>query len=305
MSNPGVIKLAEFNMKSHRIWLDDNIGEAIHIHIDQLRIDLTIVEFEQLCVDLSRILTNLIDKPSFDVENFDARFLNLNAEKLLHIDTIEIGEANLATLRVRDDDGTKYLKDCARVKALKGEIDIDQTDFRKSNFYAQTNKQRLNQCLEFIQGNGYPVKDNYIVVVKDKNIILDGWHRAACLYYMYGAINVPVKWISFKENTFSTSDFFPIEKVPKGSKIVLYGAGVIGKAYYHQLLQSKYADVVAWVDKHYCDIKMVDDCIIKNPDDIDKLEFDYVVISVMHLPIKREIYKYLREKNVIEEKIIW
>lgn len=41
---------------------------------------------------------------------------------------------------------------------------------------------------------------------------------------------------------------FPYDKVPKGSKIILVGKGMVGRYWYAQLLLSDYAEVVAWLE---------------------------------------------------------
>ena len=54
MSNPGVIFLNTSKVYVDRIicgdrlWIEDNIGEAIHIHYRNMRFDFTIEEFLQL-----------------------------------------------------------------------------------------------------------------------------------------------------------------------------------------------------------------------------------------------------------------
>lgn len=50
-------------------------------------------------------------------------------------------------------------------------------------------------------------------------------------------------------------EVFPFRKILKDSKIILYGAGYLGKIYHNQLEVSKYCDVVAWVDKAFYDEK--------------------------------------------------
>ena len=49
MSNPGVIELFGFefrnNFGNHSFRVEDNIGEAIHFHFDNIRLDLTVKEF--------------------------------------------------------------------------------------------------------------------------------------------------------------------------------------------------------------------------------------------------------------------
>lgn len=304
MSNPGVIKLGELYISNYRIWLDDNIGESIHIHINELRIDLTIKEFELLCDELRTILTKLVDKKNFDAKNFDARFMYDNADKLLNMESIVLNEVDIGTLQVEDDTGVSFLKDCARVRSLKGEMDINQTKQRNSNFPNQTNKERLETCLKVVKEKGYPFNDNYIIATFDKKVILDGWHRAACLYYLYGAIQVPIKLIKFKERILCTPFYFPIEKVKEKSRIIIYGAGKVGQSYYKQLQQSKYANVVAWVDKNYREIKEIYKCDIINPNVLNCEIYDYVVIAILDGVIKREVHDWLRAIGIPEEKIV-
>ncbi len=48
MSNPAVITLANSTSrkgKFKRFVVEDNIGESVHLHIDNMRIDFTINEF--------------------------------------------------------------------------------------------------------------------------------------------------------------------------------------------------------------------------------------------------------------------
>ena len=44
---------------------------------------------------------------------------------------------------------------------------------------------------------------------------------------------------------------FPYEKIPKNSKVILYGAGTMGKSYWKCLQSGEYADLAAWVDRDY------------------------------------------------------
>ena len=65
MSNPGVINLFSFFKRSgiiKRFQIEDNIGESIHIHVNNFRIDLTIKEFYRL-VDSLRENCKELQKP--------------------------------------------------------------------------------------------------------------------------------------------------------------------------------------------------------------------------------------------------
>ena len=57
----------------------------------------------------------------------------------------------------------------------------------------------MQLILDSVKQNGYPYNNNYIVLYGDDNIIRDGQHRASCLYYLYGNIEIPVMRLHFKD----------------------------------------------------------------------------------------------------------
>ena len=62
MSNPGVITLANASSKKgrfRRFVVEDNIGESIHLHIDNMRVDFTIEEFLEFSEITKKSLTEL------------------------------------------------------------------------------------------------------------------------------------------------------------------------------------------------------------------------------------------------------
>lgn len=88
-----------------------------------------------------------------------------------------------------------------------------------------------------------------------------------------------------------------------GKKIILYGAGRIGKRYYLQMLEEETTEIVAWVDKKIFG-KEIYYRIIQSPEMIKKVSFDYVLIGVgneeMMLQIREELKEFCEE-----DKIIW
>lgn len=100
----------------------------------------------------------------------------------------------------------------------------------------------------------------------------------------------------------SPAYLFPFDKIPYGSKIVLYGAGKVGKEFYRQLVHGPYAEVAAWVDQKYREPGLVQ---VENPDILYKTAFDYVVVAVQSTQGLKEITdKLIQEYKVAEEKII-
>ena len=84
MSNPGVIILDTkkknivqriFNRNSFRyVQIEDNIGEAIHIHFDDFRIELSIKEFFEISSCFKEALNQVVDIKNFDINEIDPLF---------------------------------------------------------------------------------------------------------------------------------------------------------------------------------------------------------------------------------------
>lgn len=97
---------------------------------------------------------------------------------------------------------------------------------------------------------------------------------------------------------------FPYETIPQGSKIILYGAGVVGKSYWSCLKNGNYATVAAWIDRNYQEQK--DSRMnVESPDCINEKEFDYIVISIEKESVAKSIKEWLLDKGIKKEKIIW
>ena len=92
--------------------------------------------------------------------------------------------------------------------------------------------------------------------------------------------------------------------MPKDSRIILYGAGVVGRSYWNGLRYGEYAEVVSWVDKNY-ERKLEGQVIIENPKEISQREFDYIIIAIENENVAREIKGSLLELGIQSEKIIW
>lgn len=72
---------------------------------------------------------------------------------------------------------------------------------------------------------------------------------------------------------------FPFEHIPVGSRIVIYGAGDVGREYFVQVNISRYGEVVALLDQNwnkYARARVP----VYPPERICELSFDYVVIAI-------------------------
>lgn len=97
--------------------------------------------------------------------------------------------------------------------------------------------------------------------------------------------------------------FFPFRQIASGCKIVLYGAGLIGRVYRRQIEKTKYCKVVSWVDQNYIELSL-QGLPVEDPNTIWKLKFDYVVIANGKERIQKEIKLYLIGMGIQKEQIV-
>lgn len=93
---------------------------------------------------------------------------------------------------------------------------------------------------------------------------------------------------------------FPYDRVDRGSKIVIIGAGIMGRHYYSQLMLTGYCDVVCWVEQD----NPYEYSYLKKIEDIRKNDFDYAVIAYMKPQLIELALDVLEDIGVSKERII-
>lgn len=89
---------------------------------------------------------------------------------------------------------------------------------------------------------------------------------------------------------------FPYEKIPEGSRIILYGAGVAGKEIYKiQKSMGRYT-IVAWLDRNYAEYSR-EGLNVENPQNIQDREFDFIVVTVE----KDEIFESIQQDIILNK----
>lgn len=206
MSNPGVLYLATKNISNGVAFrIEDNIGEAIHLHYgDELRIDLSVQEFFSLSSILRNSLNDLLGHTGFDEKNFDPIFLDMFSSDLIRLERVSFERIKLSELRVQTKNriGLPVIRGIAysRVfKALNGDSK-ELLTYEQENYREQSNTDRAYEMKNYLEKVEYPFNNQYIVLFNDQNIIRDGQHRASCLYYLYGDIEIPVIRMKFKDS---------------------------------------------------------------------------------------------------------
>lgn len=93
---------------------------------------------------------------------------------------------------------------------------------------------------------------------------------------------------------------FPYHLIERECRIVLIGAGIMGRHYYSQLMLSGYCDVVCWAEQEN-PFRL---SYISTLDDIKKSEFDYAVIAYMQQRLIDPVLSLLESIGVKKDKII-
>ena len=207
MSNPAVIMLASLNGRKNtfkRFQIEDNIGESIHLHIDYIRVDLSVNDFLDFSGMIRKSLAELNLFHGYDINDFDSRFLYECGNLLYGLSKISIEDVSLSDLRfiVRE----KVYNDLMLYSVVSVDktpafryLNGDKKDFvtyNQFNYLGISNKDRLLNLLNSIKDNNYPHKEKYVILFNGQNIVRDGQHRAAVLAHLYG-INAHIKVMMF------------------------------------------------------------------------------------------------------------
>ena len=94
---------------------------------------------------------------------------------------------------------------------------------------------------------------------------------------------------------------FESKKVPAGSRIILYGAGEVGRDYFAQFKREGCYHLVAWVDRNYKE--MTGGFHIEAPEKIPEYEWDYVIIAACNPEIVRDIHGKLNSMGISDSRI--
>lgn len=121
--------------------------------------------------------------------------------------------------------------------------------------------------------------------------------------YMYMYSVCLKKW-GYDDYEYSRDFLFPFNKVPLGRKVILYGAGLVGKTYYEQLTRLSYCSELLWVDLN---AERINNIHVKSVEELDKEEyklFDNVVIALENKNIVKQVNAFLQTKGYRPEIIV-
>lgn len=233
MSNPAVVSLFKEKIDNVTLWIDDNIGESVHIHLDNIRLDYSIKEYKELTEQLAGIIDSRVNVEGFKCSNFNSVCLSNDLWAAIpYIKSVSIENIKLEGLltferwffgKFKKYHSIKESKLLYAFQAMQNSIKYDSQSeidklnsildnygdnrypygHKKAKLISQLENERIVSIYNSIKDNGYPYNKEHIVIFGDDNrIIRDGLHRAACLYVLYGNIDVPVMSLYLDEAYF-------------------------------------------------------------------------------------------------------
>lgn len=228
MSNPAINILIDIFIANERLIIEDNLGEAIHIHYGNIRLSVSIKKFEEIVNTISKSAKTILDEVGLDFFSIDATaFLWGWTDSIMRIKKTDIKEVRLGDLLSTRTYGAIFGLPGVQIpspvsqsrigKALNGDYKELERYTQQINYKGTDNIGRLNIIRQSLMDNGYPYKNQYIIV--DQNYrIFDGDHRAGCLIKMYGE-NYKIPVIVFntgkEEGKLSPEEIRRIEKNKK------------------------------------------------------------------------------------------
>lgn len=183
-----------------------------------------------------------------------------------------------------------------------------QVEKLRTYFYDRIHsKERFRELLLQLDTEGYS-KERYIITDGD-NRILDGQHRAVWLAARKG-IQAEIEVLQIYCLTDDKWDFFPFEKIKRGSSIIIYGAGAVGDSYLKQLCYTSYCHVIALADRlpgNWNGIKTKRErikCI--KPEEIPKIgkKYDYIVLASRNDKHSADMRSALEKLGVDLSKVV-
>lgn len=117
-------------------------------------------------------------------------------------------------------------------------------------------------------------------------------------FYMH---SVELRKHAYGDYQKGTQYLFPFDKVGKGDRIIIYGAGLVGHSYMEQLGRLRFCQIALWVDKNFQNFTTED---ISPIEKIRHTLFDKLVIAVEGMEINRNIRQMLVDMGVDAERII-
>lgn len=196
-----------------RLQIEDNIGEAIHIHWRELRLDFSVRDFlaladacltalehfEKKAIKLNPRLSNKVNLPPAFIRDLGAL-----KDKIIGAEISEEYLDDLNVITFFDAGGKKCMKpqpitQSVPYLALQSESGkAAYCQYQREFSTCGNSLENFRQLVESMLQHGYAAHDERIVLFGDEPFIRDGQHRAAALRHFLGNVKVPVVRLQFE-----------------------------------------------------------------------------------------------------------
>ncbi len=94
----------------------------------------------------------------------------------------------------------------------------------------------------------------------------------------------------------------PYNAIPEGAKVVVYGAGQVGRQIMSQLSEKKYCNVTLWVDRNFDNKEIMSPVrLLDLPED----SYDRIILATKNPAFAEEMKCNLKAMGILEERIIY
>lgn len=149
--------------------------------------------FEQQCEIIYSFLKQNYGRGSIDYKNFSPTYLeHMLGVDIPKIERVEFTTEKILSLALYERAGLSTpTKVCINEHSLYKKLQQGYVDdgYKSTNHVCESNAERMDNVMKEVKESAkiFPV-----VVYGEEDVVRDGTHRLACLYYLYGNIDVPV-----------------------------------------------------------------------------------------------------------------
>ena len=161
------------------------------------------------------------------------------------------------------------------------------------------------------QSHGRMRPENLRGIRRVYELILASLQRQHCLeeeyveklrVYILTTMLVPrFPWLMSK--LLNQGNELPFFHIRNGSKVIIYGAGVFGRALHEFLSESGFAEVILWLDARATSLRD-EGYEVKTVQEVQSWpEYDFVIIPIMNKNIVKAVVKDLTKSGIVQERI--
>lgn len=144
----------------------------------------------------------------------------------------------------------------------------------------------------------------YLTTLYNHVNFTDEMRKQAELYIVELLVKGINSRLGFQNRNILWIDPYWLDKIPTGSRVILYGGGELGLKYRTHLLNKKELHYVANVDFGYEKFRE-SSLLVQSPELLKEDIYDYVVITIKNPGKAKQIIEQLEEFGIDKGKILW